>query len=105
MVTNDMKERYKDILAQAGGNQEVLAEVYKGAIKQLAEMQVTAKLEVEKRDLIVDLLILAEIVEMTAEVFDKTSVQVTTDIMVATESLPIDDIQQAHDLKQSGMLN
>jgi len=105
MVTNDMKERYKEIVAQAGGNQAVLYEVYKGAVKQLAEMSVMAKLEGTKQDLIVDLIILQEILEMTAEVFNKTTEQVSADVLLVTEMLPIDDIQKAFELKQSGMLN
>ena len=105
MVTNDQKERYKEIVAQAGGNVDVLNEVYAGAVKQMAWMQLVSKLEGDKRDLITDLIVIAEIVDMTAEVFDKTTEQVGADVLLATEMLPIDDIQEAFELRQSGRLN
>jgi hypothetical protein len=105
MKTDDYKERYKEIVAQAGDDQEIINAVYNGAIKQLAELSVMAKLEGTKKDLIVDLIILQEILEMTADVFDKTIAQVNADMLMVLEMLPIDDIQEAFELKQSGRLN
>lgn len=105
MMTNDQKEEYRQVVARANGDQQAIDQVYNGVLTQLAEQTIIAKLEGSEKDLILDLIIIQDIIEMTAEIFKKTTKEVNVDLLTVTEQLPIDDIQQAYDLKQTGRLH
>lgn len=101
----EKKAEYAAIVALANGDQTTLDTVYAGALAELAEQSIQSRLESKGNDLIVDLIIIQDIVEATAEVFGKAVQLVNADLLSVIERLPIDDIEEAFQLKRDGKLN
>ena len=110
VITDEHRKQYEEIVAQVGDDQLMIDTVYSGAVQQLAESTMMSSMENggdrnTMDDLHSDVLVLKELLELTADVFGKTVQQVEEDMIDVLDRLPIEELAQSRMVAAEGMLN